>query len=373
MLTSCARQWYIVVGAGGIGSTLLLYLASSGVGNITVADFDNVEMSNLHRQVIHTNENTGMNKAVSACKAIRELNPTIHCTPFQEPITFENAMSIVSRHDCVVDACDNPQTRYLVNDACILSKKPLVSGSAMGTEGQLTVYGYRGGGCYRCLYPKANPTEGCKSCSDNGVLGPVPGLIGVMQATETLKVLTGIGSTMHNRLLMYDSLNCSFMNVKKPPRRKNCTVCSSEATIKSMEDSKETSILVRGPQLTQSQIPENPLLTSLSPDLEVSCQDYSKVRQEGLPHILLDVRVSRQFKMCSLDGALNIPLESLEKRCKEIEDMAKNTPVYCICRRGIASVEATRILAKESEANVYNVKGGYQAWNKEVDSKFPNY
>ena len=361
------------MGAGGIGSTLLLYLASSGIGSITVADFDDVEVSNLHRQVIHKNENAGMNKAVSACKAIRELNPTIRCTPYQEPITYENAMDIISRHNCVVDACDNPQTRYLVNDACILSKKPLISGSAMGTEGQLTVYGHNGGGCYRCLYPKANPTDGCKSCSDNGVLGPVPGLIGVMQATETLKVLTGIGSTMHDRLLMYDSLNCSFMNVKKPPRRKNCLICSPDATIKSMEDSKEDSVLVRGPQLTQCQMPQTPLLPSISPDLEVSCQDYYKVRQEGLPHILLDVRVTRQFEMCSLEGAINIPLESLENRCKDIEDMAKNKPVYCICRRGIASVEATKLLSKDSTANIYNVKGGYRAWNTDVDCKFPKY
>mmetsp|Transcript_6618 Transcript_6618/g.15051 ORF Transcript_6618/g.15051 Transcript_6618/m.15051 type:complete len:207 (-) Transcript_6618:1507-2127(-) len=152
-----------------------------------------VDMSNLHRQVIHQERNVGVNKAISACGAVQHLNPTIRCTPIQEPLNFSNALDLVSRHDCIVDASDNPQTRYLLNDACVLAKKPLVSGSALGTEGQLTVYNFENGPCYRCLYPKPNKAEGCKSCSDNGVLGPVPGLIGVLQSVEVLKVLTGFG------------------------------------------------------------------------------------------------------------------------------------------------------------------------------------
>lgn len=170
-----------------------MYLAASGVGKISVVDFDQVDRSNLHRQVIHKDENVGMNKAISACRAVKELNPTIECIPITEALTQENAISLVSGHTVVVDASDNPMTRYLINDACVLANKPLVSGSAIGTEGQLTVYNYDGGPCYRCLYPKPNATEGCKSCSDNGVLGPVPGLIGILQSVEALKVLTGFG------------------------------------------------------------------------------------------------------------------------------------------------------------------------------------
>merc|ERR1712238_215415 len=184
-------------------------------------DMDNIEISNLHRQVIHSDCNAGvMNKAVSACKAMKDLNPTVQCTAIQQALSYENALDLVSMHDCIVDASDNPRTRYLLNDACVLAGKTFVSGSAMGTEGQMTVYKRsdhdKGSACYRCLYPRANPSEGCKSCSDNGVLGTVPGLIGILQATEVLKILTG-GETMHDRLLMYDSLRCSFLNVKKPP------------------------------------------------------------------------------------------------------------------------------------------------------------
>lgn len=173
--------------------TVILYLAACGVGNLTIVDFDNVDVSNLHRQVIHVTKNVGENKAESAARAASELNPTIRCTTIQNPLTSENALDLVSKHDVVVDASDNPQTRYLVNDACVLSARPLVSGSAIGTEGQLTVYNYKGGPCYRCLYPKVDVKEGSKSCTDNGVLGPVPGLIGVLQSVEAIKVLTGIG------------------------------------------------------------------------------------------------------------------------------------------------------------------------------------
>jgi len=172
---------------------VLLYLAAAGVGKISVVDFDAVERSNLHRQVIHKDANVGMNKAVSACRAVKDLNPSIECVPIVEALTHENALELVANHNVVVDASDNPMTRYIVNDACVLAGKPLVSGSAIGTEGQLTVYNHDGGPCYRCLYPKPNTTEGCKSCSDNGVLGPVPGLIGILQSVEVLKVLTGVG------------------------------------------------------------------------------------------------------------------------------------------------------------------------------------
>jgi adenylyltransferase and sulfurtransferase len=172
---------------------VILYLAACGVGKLTIVDFDEVDISNLHRQVIHRSRSVGMNKAVSACRSVRDLNPTIDCEPISEPLTSSNAVQLISKHDCVVDASDNPKTRYLANDACVLAGKPLVSGSAMGTEGQLTVYNYKEGACYRCLYPKPNAAEGCKTCDDYGVLGPVPGIIGILQAVETLKVITGIG------------------------------------------------------------------------------------------------------------------------------------------------------------------------------------
>jgi adenylyltransferase/sulfurtransferase len=183
----------LVVGAGGIGSSLILYLAAGGVGQLTLVDFDEVDISNLHRQVIHKACDVGMNKSESARNAVMALNPSICCEIVKIPLTYSNALELVQRHDVVVDASDNPQTRYVINDACVIGAIPLVSGSAMGTEGQLTVYNYKGGPCYRCLYPKVNATEGCKSCADNGVLGPVPGVIGVLQAMEIIKIITGFG------------------------------------------------------------------------------------------------------------------------------------------------------------------------------------
>jgi adenylyltransferase/sulfurtransferase len=202
----------LVVGAGGIGSSLLLYLAAAGVGHVTIVDFDVVEKNNLHRQIIHRDQDaihnntsknrniTLKNKAQSAKEAMMGLNPSISVTALNLLLDDTNIMTLVPKHDVIVDASDNPSTRYLLNDACILSNKPLVSGSAMGTEGQLTVYNYcpsdnnpAKSACYRCLYPNPNPAEGCKSCSDNGVLGPVPGLIGVLQAVEVIKIVTGIG------------------------------------------------------------------------------------------------------------------------------------------------------------------------------------
>ena len=387
---TCMHNINSVIGAGGIGSTVLLYLAASGVGKIITVDFDNVEKSNLHRQVIHCERNVGMNKAISACKAIQDLNPSIECIPIQAMLTYDNALEIIAKYDCncIVDACDNPQTRYVCNDAAILSKIPLVSGSAMGTEGQLTVYGIHNSACYRCLYPKVNPTEGCKSCSDNGVLGPVPGLIGILQATETIKVLTGIGSTMHDRLLMYDSLRCSFMNVKKPPPRKDCFICKEGGANRTMEDCKMLSRNARGPQ-QQAQKKEkndtfdqpstglNIIESNLAPELNISCTEYAKIRKENTPHLLLDVRVKKQFEMCSLTGAVNVELGKIMNNSSEFESIVKDDsliPIYCICRRGIASTEATRLISESLTSRpVYNVVGGYNAWFKEIDNSFPTY
>ena len=387
----------LVVGAGGIGSTVLLYLAAAGVGHITVVDYDTVEMTNLHRQIIHKDSNStsskkgtlGMNKALSAKQAMLDLNPTISCTALDIMIDGDNALELVSKHDVVVDACDNPRTRYLLNDACIMGGKTLVSGSAMGTEGQLTVYNYcvpssesldtgtkkSKGACYRCLYPNQVVSEGCKSCSDNGVLGPVPGIIGTLQAVEAIKVVTGIGNVMHDRLMMYDSLHCSFLNVKKPPAKRKCAVCSPEATIKSMKDSVESLEKVRGPSICAL-----PNTDDLSPEQTISCIDYNTVRKEGKPHVLLDVRVTRQFEMCSLEGSINLPLEDLSSKLNEVEELSHGElPVYCLCRRGVASAEAVKIIQKAIDDeniqihSVYDIKGGLNSWVANVDASFPSY
>lgn len=362
----------LVIGAGGIGSSLLLYLASAGVGCLGIVDFDAVELSNLHRQVIHRSDRVGMSKALSARETLHQLNPTIDYIVHECQIDHDNALNLVEQYDCVVDCSDNPKTRYTVNDACVLADKPLVSGSAVGLEGQITVYNYEKGPCYRCLYPRPSATAGCRACADAGVFGPVPGLIGILQATETIKLLTGTGSVLSNRLVMYDALQSTFLSVKKPPKRANCPACGTDPSIRSMTDSRESLITATGPQHHVSP-------PSLADELNVTCQEYDRIRQEGAPHILLDVRAPQQYDLCHLPGSVNVPLKLLTGELDRIEELsAGELPVYCVCRRGVASVEATLILyeARLSRSRIHsiqNVKGGLSAWRETVDPSFPNY
>eukprot|EP00934_Nitzschia_sp_Nitz4_P004145 Nitzschia sp. Nitz4//scaffold121_size67750//5327//6835//NITZ4_006061-RA/size67750-augustus-gene-0.127-mRNA-1//-1//CDS//3329534330//4135//frame0 len=366
----------LIVGAGGIGSTVILYLAACGIGNITVVDFDQVEESNLHRQVIHKAKDVGMNKADSAMKAISDLNPSIHCEVAKVPFTSSNALEFVEKHDCVIDASDNPLTRYLINDACVLAGKPLVSGSAIGTEGQLTVYNYNNGPCYRCLYPKPNTSEGAKSCSDNGVLGMVPGLVGVLQAVEAVKVLTGAGKVMGDALLMYDSMQCSFLRIKKPPKQPKCPVCGPDAYIMSMEQSEAATAKARGPSCSTNY--PRPFV-DLPDSNQVSPEEYNQARINGDNHVLLDVRVPEQFHLCGIEGAVNIPLRDLKNSLEEVEKLSDGTkPVYCLCRRGVASASATHILSEALASHpkihsVINIMGGLDAWRAKVDDSFPQY
>mmetsp|Transcript_33566 Transcript_33566/g.79150 ORF Transcript_33566/g.79150 Transcript_33566/m.79150 type:complete len:458 (+) Transcript_33566:127-1500(+) len=364
----------LIVGAGGIGSTVILYLAACGIGNLSVVDFDKVDLSNLHRQVIHKTNDVGLNKAESARRAVDSLNPSVSFAVVDEPLTAENALELISSSDCVVDASDNPQTRYIINDACVLGGVPLVSGSAMGTEGQLTVYNYEGGPCYRCMYPTPNMKEGSKSCADNGVLGPVPGLIGILQALETIKVITGTKNVMSERLLMYDSLECSFMRIKKPPRQQQCPVCGTNPTITTMEESFAASKMARGPSAcsvrTRPNVPDH---------LSLSCEEYSQIRDRGEDHVLIDVRVKEQFDLCSLPGAINIPLGIIEQEMEQLSTLSDGLkPIYCMCRRGFASVAAMNKIVENAHNNpkihsVKNITGGLASWRSKVDETFPKY
>jgi adenylyltransferase and sulfurtransferase len=406
----------LVVGAGGIGSTVLLYLASCGIGRIGIVDPDTVEISNLHRQVIHRSCDVGTLKVVSAQRAIRELNPSIECLALAMALNHDNAVSLISQFDVVVDATDNPATRFLINDACILCDKPLVSGSALGTQGQITVYNYRGGRtkdneppCYRCLYPHAPVTHGaCGSCSESGVLGPVPGLIGILQAMEVIKILVAQNrpetaaddgsQVLHDRLLMYDALQCSFHTLKKPKgNRSDCLACSGSKNGKSLIEASLSSLQgIRGPATAAAAAA--PSVTLECEACHISCTDYNEhVLKANVPHVLLDVRDSIQFSLCALDHATNVPLAELVREIDRILELSLGPkgnsgaiagtegrsrhsplPIYCICRRGVNSQRAVSILlgpvdSPVSTPSVYSIVGGYTAWRSEVDSTFPSY
>ncbi|KAL6049858.1 Molybdenum cofactor synthesis protein 3 [Balamuthia mandrillaris] len=224
-----AESSVLLVGAGGLGSPIALYLAGAGVGCLGIVDDDTVELSNLHRQIIHSEQTVGQPKALSAQQAIQRLNSSITVIPYNTRLTSENALQLLESYDVVVDATDNIATRYLLNDSCVLSGKPLVSGSALGLEGRLTVYHYRGGPCYRCVWPRPPPPDSLGSCSENGVLGIVPGIIGSLQALEVIKVLTGMGEVLSQKMLLFSATNTQSRVIGLPPRNPKCVVCSNES------------------------------------------------------------------------------------------------------------------------------------------------
>eukprot|EP00904_Undaria_pinnatifida_P002240 jgi/Undpi1/12016/HiC_scaffold_4.g01715.m1 len=357
----------LVVGAGGLASAVLPYLAGAGVGHIVIMDFDKIETSNLHRQVLYREGQAGKSKARCAAEALRAINSSVRCTAIETALTHENALESLSGCDLVVDASDNPRTRYLVSDACVLAGKPLVSGSALGMEGQVSVFNFRGGPCYRCVFPAPLAAEAGRRCSDNGVLGTVPGVIGCLQATEALKVLGEFGEPLTGRLCTYDSQDGSFYTVRLRARSKTCKACGDNPTIKTMEDSATFAAKHR---LTVGRpVPQ------LEDVPSTTCQDYAAVVAGGEEHVLLDVRARVQFAVCALDGAVNIPLPELEASIHQVETLsrARSLPVYCMCRRGIDSRAAVAALTKNGFTTVKDVSGGLNEWTRAVDPDFPMY
>ncbi|XP_014911781.1 adenylyltransferase and sulfurtransferase MOCS3-like [Poecilia latipinna] len=226
----------LIVGCGGLGCPLAQYLAAAGVGRLGLLDYDEVELSNLHRQVLHGEENQGQAKALSAARAVKRLNSTVECIPYHLQLSPENALQLIQQYDIVADCSDNVPTRYLVNDACVLSGKPLVSASALRMEGQLTVYNYCGGPCYRCLYPLPPPPETVTNCSDGGVLGVVPGIMGCFQALEVLKIASGQGSSCGQQLLMFDAQGFRFRPIRLRPKQADCAVCGESPSVTQLID-----------------------------------------------------------------------------------------------------------------------------------------
>ncbi|GAQ86121.1 adenylyltransferase and sulfurtransferase [Klebsormidium nitens] len=370
----------LVVGAGGLGSPVLLYLAAAGVGTLGIADDDVVEQSNLHRQVIHTEAaaEAGNPKTTSAKEACQRINSSIKVVEHRTRFTAANALDLVRPYDVIVDASDNVATRYVVNDACVVAGKPLVSGAALGMEGQLAVYHDRPGApCYRCMFPV--PPVGARRCADAGVLGVVPGIIGSLQALEAIKVATGIGEPLSARMLIFDALTTRLQTVKLRGRSATCAACGDQPTITA-----ETLPSFDYAHFVSADTDPSPLPV-LSAAESVSCAAYkARVVDAGRPHVVVDVREAHQFAIAALPGAISIPLKHLVNRIADVQaavaEAAARCPaesaapdVYVVCRRGNDSKIGTRLLRQKGIGNAFNLTGGVVAWADEIDPSFPTY
>jgi molybdopterin/thiamine biosynthesis adenylyltransferase/rhodanese-related sulfurtransferase len=349
----------LVIGTGGLGSPVALYLAAAGVGHIGLVDFDVVDTSNLQRQVIHGVSTVGKLKVESARAKLLDLNPDIQIDIYNEPFTSENAVRIAQNYDVLIDGTDNFPTRYLTNDVCVLLGKPNVYGSIFRFDGQLSVFDARVGPCYRCLFPEPPPPGLVPSCAEGGVLGVLPGTIGTLQATEALKVLLGIGDSMVGRLLLYNALDMSFdfVKLKKNPK---CRVCGPNAEIKELIDYEEfCGVPGRGHEEEGS----------AGAGWDITAAELSE--RVKINHLkLLDVREPHELEISALPNAVNIPLGQLAGRLTEL-DSAEEMVVFC--KGGTRSARALELLVSAGFKKVKNLKGGINAWAKDVDERLPIY
>ncbi|KAJ2805036.1 hypothetical protein H4R20_002257 [Coemansia guatemalensis] len=364
----------LVIGTGGLGSPCALYLASMGVGTLGLVDHDTVDHSNLHRQIIHTEAScAGAPKVVSAHMGLSRLSSLCNVRIHNVLLDSSNAKDIMNGYDVVVDATDNAATRYLINDACVLLGIPLVSGSAVRLDGQLTVYNYNGGPCYRCLFPTPPPVDTMAGCSETGVLGVVPGIIGCLQAMETVKLLTGRKMDEHPSMLLFSyASQPHFRSIKLRSRSAGCAVCGDSPTVTELVD--YVAFCGSGPH---DNAPSWSILDD--PAQRISCKEFSAFRSTTprKPHLLLDVRNEVEFEICSLPNSLNIPLDQFDRRQDELEKAIGDLdggPVYALCRRGNFSQLAVRhIRDKLGYSECYDIARGLVGWQEEVDSNFPAY
>jgi adenylyltransferase and sulfurtransferase len=373
----------LIVGAGGLGCPAALYLSGAGVGTVGLVDRpgDLVERSNLHRQIAHADMRVGQDKVASVATAIAALNPLVTiCT--HTHFAPSNAVELVRQYDVVLDCTDNVASRYLVNDACAAARTPLVSGSAIGLEGQLTVYGLtRETPCYRCIFPVPPPPACVGSCSSAGVLGPVPGTIGTLQALEALKIVAKIenSSPLAGRLLLFDATELVFRNVKLRGRVETCKACSDTPVISVAEF--DYAAFAADTASVRDDDVKNRLLRPLPDELRISVAKFSAMRDvPRRQYHLVDVRPPEQFAMCSLPESVNIPLDTMQFHGEPVQSvldgiakLGADSPVVVLCRRGIESQDAVRLLHAHGVASVVDVKGGLQAWHHEIDKSFPLY
>ncbi len=347
----------LLVGSGGLGAPLGLYLAAAGVGRLGIVDFDAVDFTNLQRQVTFGTSDVGRRKLEAARERLSNLNPEIQIDTYETRLTSENALDILRDYDIVADGTDNFPTRYLVNDACVLLGKPNVYGSIFRFEGQASIFGYPGGPCYRCLYPEPPPPGLVPSCAEGGVLGVLPGIIGCIQAMETLKLILGSGDTLVGRLLLFDALRMRFRELKLR-RNPDCPVCGEHRTITKLIDYAEF-CGIRGEEMETKPL-----------DIpEITPKELKTRLDRGDDIYILDVREPHEYQICNLRGHL-IPLGDLPKRVSELDSSRE---IVAHCRSGKRSADAVQFLTQAGFRKIWNLKGGILAWSDEVDPSVPKY
>jgi adenylyltransferase/sulfurtransferase len=346
----------LCIGAGGLGSPLALYLAAAGVGTLGIVDFDVVDFTNLQRQIIHSTADVGRKKLDSAADKLKAINPYINLRTFETRLSSANALELFREFDIVADGTDNFPTRYLVNDACVLTGKPNVYGSIFRFEGQASVFATEEGPCYRCLYPEPPPPGLVPSCAEGGVLGILPGLVGVMQATEVIKLILGKGDPLIGRLLLIDALGMKFRELKL---RKNpdCPACGKHPTVTQLIDYNEF-CGIRGE--------EKPVEAGV-PEMQV--EELKRRLDAGEDLFVLDVREPHEYQICNINGYL-IPLGDLPKRVSELDSSRE---IVAHCRSGVRSGKAVAFLQQAGFKKVHNLGGGILAWADRVDPKMPKY
>ena len=349
----------LIVGTGGLGSPVALYLAAAGIGRIGLVDYDVVDFSNLQRQIIHGQSRLGDLKVESARDRLLDLNPEIQVDIYNEFLTSDNAFEIAEPYDIIIDGTDNFPTRYLINDLCVLTGKPNVYGSIYRFDGQASVFNFGDGPCYRCLFPEPPPPGLVPSCAEGGVLGVLPGTIGSIQATETLKLILGIGEPLIGRLLLYDALDLSFQTVKLH-KNPDCKVCGENPQITALIDYEDfCGMPARDPEYG-----------SAGEEWDITAQELAAKLAAGGTLRLIDVREPHEREISDLKGAELIPLGQFASRLSEL-DSAEDIVLFC--KAGTRSTRALEILASAGFKKVKNLKGGINAWALNVDPSLPIY
>ena len=351
----------LLVGTGGLGAPLGMYLAAAGIGRIGLVDFDVVDHSNLQRQIIHGTKDVGRKKLDSAADTMSDINPFVQIDKYEVALTSENALDIIRPYDMVIDGTDNFPTRYLVNDACVLLKKPNVYGSIFRFEGQATVFAYEGGPCYRCLYPEPPPPGLVPSCAEGGVLGILPGMIGIVQATEAVKLILGKGELLAGRLLLYDALAMRFRELKLR-RNAECPVCGDHPTVTQLIDYQQ---FCGVPQQV-----EQPAAAAAASAGEIDPVEVKARIDRGDPFVLIDVREPHEYQIGNIPHARLIPLGELPKRVHELDTADE---IVAHCKSGMRSAKAVDFLKQAGFKKVWNMKGGILAWSDKVDPTVPKY